>query len=123
MSHSGMTSSISFGLCAITGSFYPLISPLLGAIGTFVTGSDTSANILFGGLQVEAAKSLSKGLSLWNCAANTAGATAGKNDFTTKYSYSYICYRAYWSRRENFQLYTEVLFRICNYTWFNRIFW
>ena len=48
MSHSGMTSSISFGLCAITGSFYPLISPLLGAIGTFVTGSDTSANILFG---------------------------------------------------------------------------
>ena len=32
MSHSGMTSSISFGLCAITGSFYPLISPLLGAV-------------------------------------------------------------------------------------------
>ena len=55
MSHSGMTSSISFGLCAITGSFYPLIAPLLGAIGTFVTGSDTSANILFGALQTEAA--------------------------------------------------------------------
>ena len=77
MSHSGMTSSISFGLCAITGSFYPLISPLLGAIGTFVTGSDTSANILFGGLQVEAAKSLSID-PYWIAAANTAGATAGK---------------------------------------------
>lgn len=77
MSHSGMTSSISFGLCAITGSFYPFISPLLGAIGTFVTGSDTSANILFGGLQVEAAKSLSID-PYWIAAANTAGATAGK---------------------------------------------
>lgn len=77
MSHSGMTSSISFGLCAITGSFYPLISPLLGAIGTFVTGSDTSSNILFGGLQVEAAKSLSID-PYWIAAANTAGATAGK---------------------------------------------
>ncbi|MGL5329932.1 MAG: L-lactate permease [Peptostreptococcaceae bacterium] len=77
MSYSGMTSSISFGLCAMTGKFYPIISPLLGAIGTFVTGSDTSANILFGGLQVEAAKSLSID-PYWIAAANTAGATAGK---------------------------------------------
>ena len=77
MSHSGMTGSISFGLCAITGSFYPLISPLLGAIGTFVTGSDTSANILFGALQTEATKSLS--IDPYRIAAsNTAGATAGK---------------------------------------------
>lgn len=80
MSHSGMTSSISFGLCAITGSFYPLIAPLLGAIGTFVTGSDTSANILFGALQTEAAKSLSID-PYWIAAANTAGATAGKMIF------------------------------------------
>ena len=77
MSYSGMTSSISFGLCAITGKMYPIIAPLLGAIGTFVTGSDTSANILFGGLQVEAAKSLSID-PYWIAAANTAGATAGK---------------------------------------------
>ena len=77
MSHSGMTSSISFGLCAITGSFYPLIAPFLGAIGPFVTGSDTSANILFGALQTEAAKSLSID-PYWIAAANTAGATAGK---------------------------------------------
>lgn len=77
MSYSAMTSSISFGLCAITGTLYPIIAPLLGAIGTFVTGSDTSANILFGGLQSEAAKSL--GINpYWIAAANTAGATAGK---------------------------------------------
>ncbi|WP_250674165.1 L-lactate permease [Paraclostridium ghonii] len=77
MSYSTMTSSISFGLCAITGSFYPIISPLLGAVGTFVTGSDTSANILFGSLQLEAAKSLEIS-PYWIVAANTAGATAGK---------------------------------------------
>lgn len=77
MSYSTMTASISFGLSAITGSFYPVISPLLGSIGTFVTGSDTSANILFGGLQSQAATSL--GIDpYWIAAANTAGATAGK---------------------------------------------
>ncbi|WP_042272639.1 L-lactate permease [[Clostridium] dakarense] len=77
MSYSGMTGSISFGLSAITGSFYPIISPLLGSIGTFVTGSDTSANILFGGLQAQSATAL--GIDpYWIAAANTAGATAGK---------------------------------------------
>ncbi|MGX4599150.1 L-lactate permease [Faecalimicrobium sp. JNUCC 81] len=77
MSYSGMTGSISFGLSAITGSFYPIIAPLLGSIGTFVTGSDTSANILFGGLQAQSATAL--GIDpYWIAAANTAGATAGK---------------------------------------------
>ena len=94
MSHSGMTSSISFGLCAITGSFYPLIAPLLGAIGTFVTGSDTSANILFGALQTEAAKSLSID-PYWIAAANTAGATAGEIIFPAKYSNCNFSNRAY----------------------------
>lgn len=77
MSYSGMTGSISFGLSSITGPFYPIISPLLGSIGTFVTGSDTSANILFGGLQAQSATAL--GIDpYWIAAANTAGATAGK---------------------------------------------
>jgi lactate permease len=77
MSYSGMIKSIAIVLVAVTGHAYPLISPIIGALGTFVTGSDTSANILFGGLQVEAAKSL--GLNpFWLAAANTGGATAGK---------------------------------------------
>lgn len=77
MSYSGMIKSIAVVLVAVTGSAYPLIAPVIGAIGTFVTGSDTSANILFGPLQVEAAKSL--GLNpYWLAAANTGGATAGK---------------------------------------------
>jgi len=77
MSYSGMIKSIAVVLVAITGHAYPLIAPIIGALGTFVTGSDTSANILFGSLQVEAAKSL--GLNpFWLAAANTGGATAGK---------------------------------------------
>lgn len=77
MSYSGMIKSIAVVLVAVTGSAYPVIAPIIGALGTFVTGSDTSANILFGQLQVEAAKSL--GLNpYWLAAANTGGATAGK---------------------------------------------
>lgn len=77
MSYSGMIKSIAVVLVAVTGQYYPLIASIIGAIGTFVTGSDTSANILFGPLQVEAAKSL--GLNpYWLAAANTGGATAGK---------------------------------------------
>lgn len=77
MSYSGMIKSIAVVLVAVTGGYYPVIAPIIGALGTFVTGSDTSANILFGQLQVEAAKSL--GLNpYWLAAANTGGATAGK---------------------------------------------
>lgn len=77
MGYSGMVKSIAVVLVSGTGKFYPLIAPLIGALGTFVTGSDTSANVLFGGLQVEMAKSL--GLNpYWLAAANTGGATAGK---------------------------------------------
>ncbi|MBC2580131.1 L-lactate permease [Clostridium sp. DJ247] len=77
MSYSGMIKSIAVVLVSITGHGYPVIAPIIGALGTFVTGSDTSANILFGSLQVEAAKSLGLN-SYWLAAANMGGATAGK---------------------------------------------
>jgi lactate permease len=77
MGYSGMIKSVAVVLVATTGSFYPLISPIIGALGTFVTGSDTSSNVLFGGLQVEVANSLKLSPS-WLAAANTCGATAGK---------------------------------------------
>ena len=77
MGYSGMVASIATVLVMITGSFYAFIAPFIGALGTFVTGSDTSANVLFGSLQAEAANSL--GISpAWLGAANTCGATAGK---------------------------------------------
>lgn len=77
MGYSGMIKSISVVLVTATGGFYPLIAPIIGAMGTFVTGSDTSSNVLFGGLQVEVARSLHLN-EFWLAAANTGGATAGK---------------------------------------------
>lgn len=77
MGYSGMINAIATVLVMITGSFYPFIAPLIGALGTFVTGSDTSANVLFGKLQVEAAKAAGAN-PYWIAAINTGGATAGK---------------------------------------------
>lgn len=77
MSHSGMISTIANALVAATGSLYPLFAPLVGSIGTFATGSDTSSNILFGKLQANVADQLGINKS-WLAAANTAGATGGK---------------------------------------------
>lgn len=77
MSHSSMIAVIAKGLVDATGTFYPLVAPLVGAIGTFATGSDTSSNILFGKLQASVADQLGMNKS-WLAAANTAGATGGK---------------------------------------------
>lgn len=77
MGYSGMIKSIADVLVAITGRFYPLISPVIGALGTFITGSDTSSNVLFGQLQVQAATSIGAN-PYWISAGNVLGATAGK---------------------------------------------
>lgn len=77
MSHSSMIAVIAKGLVDATGGLYPLFAPLVGAIGTFATGSDTSSNILFGKLQASVADQLGMDKS-WLAAANTAGATGGK---------------------------------------------
>ena len=77
MSYSGMIGAIATVLVKATGSFFPLVSPLIGMLGTFVTGSDTSSNVLFGALQKEVATSIGAN-PYWIAASNTAGATAGK---------------------------------------------
>ena len=78
MSYSGMIVEIAKGLVLITGDYYPLVAPLIGAIGTFVTGSDTSSNILFAKLQANVAHQLGYADPNWLVAANTTGATGGK---------------------------------------------
>ena len=77
MGYSGMISSISSGLTSVTGSCFPLFSPLIGALGTFITGSDTSSNALFGELQKQTALRIG-GSPEWLAASNAAGATIGK---------------------------------------------
>lgn len=78
MNYAGMILVIASALAAATGQFYPLFAPLIGAIGTFVTGSDTSSNILFAKLQNNVATQLGFSDPNWLVAANTAGATGGK---------------------------------------------
>ncbi|MBQ7422004.1 MAG: L-lactate permease [Prevotella sp.] len=78
MNYSGMIMVIASALAEATGDFYPLFAPLIGAVGTFVTGSDTSANILFAKLQANVAAQLNYSDPNWLVAANTTGATGGK---------------------------------------------
>lgn len=77
MGYAGMVNDIALGLVAVAGGFFPLLAPIIGGIGTFITGSVTSACTLFSSLQAETASAL--GLSQeWLVAANAAGATVGK---------------------------------------------
>ncbi|HEY9550940.1 MAG TPA: L-lactate permease [Prevotella sp.] len=78
MNYAGMIVVIASSLAQATGQYYPLFAPLIGAIGTFVTGSDTSANILFAKLQANVAAQLHYADPNWLIASNTAGATGGK---------------------------------------------
>lgn len=77
MDTSGMISVIATALAAATGSLYPLFAPVIGCLGTFITGSDTSSNILFGKLQSSVAAHIHVSPD-WLSAANTVGATGGK---------------------------------------------
>jgi lactate permease len=77
MGYGGIVGSIATAFTAATGGFYPLIAPLIGALGTFLTGSDTSSNVLFGNLQKQTALQLHINPE-WLVAANASGATAGK---------------------------------------------
>jgi L-lactate permease len=64
-------------VAVVDKAIYPFISPIFGAVGVFLTGSNTSSNALFGNLQKFTAQGL--GLSDYLMAsAGNAGSTAGK---------------------------------------------
>ena len=74
--YSGLSATLALAL-AHTGQAFVFFSPFLGWIGVFLTGSDTSANALFGALQATTANQL--GLSpVLTVAANTTGGVTGK---------------------------------------------
>ena len=80
MNFNGQTISIG-QLLSGSGPAFPVISPLPGWVGTAVTGSDTSANALFAGLQYSAAMSngaLANVTPDLFLAANTMGGVVGK---------------------------------------------
>ncbi len=76
MNLSGQTASLGVWLAG-TGAAFAIISPILGWIGTAVTGSDTSSNSLFGALQVQAATKAGLDPVLM-AAANSSGGVLGK---------------------------------------------
>ncbi len=76
MNYSGATATLGLAFAA-TGVMFPFFSALLGWLGVFLTGSDTSANALFGNLQVVTAGRL--GLNpILMAAANSSGGVMGK---------------------------------------------
>jgi lactate permease len=51
MEHSGMTQLLARSLASLMGAAFPLVSPLVGILGAFATGSNNNSNILFAPLQ------------------------------------------------------------------------
>jgi L-lactate transport len=76
MNYCGATATLGLAFAA-SGRMFPFFSPLLGWLGVFLTGSDTSANALFGNLQVVTAGHLGFEPTLM-AAANSAGGVVGK---------------------------------------------
>jgi L-lactate transport len=76
MNYSGCTATLGLAFAA-TGVFFPFFSGPLGWLGVFLTGSDTSANALFGNLQVVTANKLGLSPALM-AAANSSGGVMGK---------------------------------------------
>jgi lactate permease len=73
MEHTGMTETLARALAVGTGSLFPLFSPWIGAIGAFMTGSNTNSNVVFGALQMQTAKLLGFSIPVI-LAAQTSGA-------------------------------------------------
>ena len=76
MNYCGATATLGLAFAA-TAVLFPFFSALLGWVGVFLTGSDTSSNALFGNLQVVTANTLHLNPALM-AAANSSGGVMGK---------------------------------------------
>ena len=76
MNYSGLAYTLGKGVASV-GAMFVILSPFLGWIAVFLSGSDTSGNALFGNLQVVAAKQLGFNPVLF-AAANSSGGVMGK---------------------------------------------
>jgi lactate permease len=76
MNYCGATATLGLAFAA-TGALFPFFSSMLGWLGVFLTGSDTSSNALFGSLQRITAERLGLDPVLM-AASNAAGGVMGK---------------------------------------------
>ncbi len=73
MENAGMTDTLARGLAEGMGMAFPLVSPWIGALGAFMTGSNTNSNVVFGALQLRTAELLRYPVAVI-LAAQTSGA-------------------------------------------------
>ncbi len=73
---SGMSATLGLTFAKM-GRIFPFFAPVLGWLGVFLTGSDTSSNLLFGGLQKITAQQIGVNPIL-TVAANSSGGVMGK---------------------------------------------
>ncbi|HEY3424018.1 MAG TPA: lactate permease LctP family transporter [Negativicutes bacterium] len=76
MNYSGMSATMGLAFTA-TGVWFPFFAPVLGWLGVFLTGSDTSSNALFTSLQKTTAEQIGVDPHLM-VAANITGGVCGK---------------------------------------------
>ncbi|HET9018466.1 MAG TPA: L-lactate permease [Acetobacteraceae bacterium] len=76
MNYSGLAYTLGKGV-ASAGKAFVLLSPFLGWVAVFLSGSDTSGNALFGNLQAAAARQLNLNPVLF-AATNSSGGVMGK---------------------------------------------
>lgn len=78
MNDTGMTGETALGVSRIAGRLFPLVSPFIGVLGCFMTGSNTNSNVLFGAFQVETARSLGLSVTLL-AGAQSCGGSLGSS--------------------------------------------
>jgi lactate permease len=83
MAHAGMTEILARGLATGFGGAFAFVAPWIGALGAFMTGSNTNSNVLFGMLQTRTAELLGYSLPIV-LAAQTAGGAVGSIFAPTK---------------------------------------
>lgn len=76
MSGTGQTAVLADGIAQTLGKVYVVLAPFVGMLGSFMTGSNMSSNILFGGFQLATAKILDVNVSCV-LGAQTAGGSIG----------------------------------------------
>ncbi len=76
MEKAGMISLLAHAMANIAGGLYPLVAPFIGALGAFMTGSNTNSNVLFGAFQQQVAQTLGYTVPLI-LAIHNAGASVG----------------------------------------------
>jgi lactate permease len=83
MQHAGMTETLAQGLADGTGRLFPAVAPWIGALGAFMTGSNTNSNVVFAALQMRTAELLGYSVAII-LAAQTSGGALGSVIAPTK---------------------------------------